>query len=155
MSASSRAALGLAIGWGGAEYALTQRDDGLLQFDASGDVFFAVSRLAPDGRIHLSVQLGDEVADYVAVEPWATDIAHFAGQYVSEECDGRFELRTEGDYLTADLLGKVRPLRAGAEGELVSDEGIVVRVSPLAEPGTFVFTSWGLRGVQYRRYPLA
>jgi CubicO group peptidase (beta-lactamase class C family) len=144
-------AQGLSIAWGGAEYALTERADGLLQFDASGDVFFAVSRIAPDGRINLSVQLDDEVADYVAVETWATDLARYAGHYVSEECEGHIELRTEGADLTADLLGKVRRMRAVAEGELVTDEGIVVRVAPLAQAGTFIFASWGLRGLQYRR----
>ena len=150
-SASWRAEQGLAIAWGGGEHALTRRADGLLQFDAGGDAFFAVSHVAPDGRIHFSVQLDDEIAEYVAVETWATDMAHYAGRYVSEECDGHIELRVEGDYLTADLLGKVRRLRAGAEGELVTDEGIVLRVPPLSEADTFTFASWGLRGLQYRR----
>ena len=145
--------LGLSIAWGGAEYALTERADGLLQFDASGDVFFGISRIAPDGRIHFSVQLEDEVADYVAVEAWATDLAHYAGRYVSDECDGHIELRAEGPHLAADLLGKVRRLQAGAEGELVTDEGIVLRVPPLAEAGAFTFASWGLRGLQYHRRP--
>ncbi|MFA6141334.1 MAG: serine hydrolase domain-containing protein, partial [Hyphomicrobium sp.] len=144
---------GLSIAWGGAEYPLTQCGNGLLQFDASGDAFFAVSRLAPDGRIRLSVQLDDEVAEYVSVETWTTDPAHYAGRYVSDECDGHVELRIEGAYLAADLLGKVRPLRAGAEGELVTDEGIVLRVPPLAVEGSFEFTGWGLRGLQYRRLP--
>ncbi len=95
----------------------------------------------------------DETADYVAVEPWATDIAHYAGRYVSDECDGHIDLNPEDDHLTADLLGKARPLRAGAEGELVTDEGIVLRVPPLSEADTFTFASWGLRGLQYRRLP--
>jgi CubicO group peptidase (beta-lactamase class C family) len=142
---------GLSIAWGGAEYPLTQRGDGLLQFDASGDAFFAVSHLAPDGRIRLSVQLDAEMAEYVAVETWATDLAHYAGRYVSKECDGHVELRVEGASLTADLLGKVRRLQAGAEGELVTDEGIVLHVPPLSEADTFTFASWGLRGLQYRR----
>ena len=85
------------------------------------------------------------------VGAWTTDVAHYAGRYVSDECDGHRDLNVEGDHLTADLIGKVRPLRAGAEGELVTDEGIVLRVPPLAEAGTFVFASWGLRGLQYRR----
>ena len=144
---------GLSFAWGDAEYALMPRADGLMQFEASGDVFFAVSRLAPDGHIRLSVQLDDEVAEYVSVETWATDLAHYAGRYVSEECDGHIELRAEGGHLAADLLGKVRRLQAGAEGELVTDEGIVLRVPPLAEAGTFAFASWGLRGLQYRRRP--
>ena len=76
---------------------------------------------------------------------------HYAGRYVSDECDGHIELRAEGAHLAADLLGKVRRLQAGAEGELVTDESIVLRVPPLAEAGTFVFASWGLRGLQYRR----
>jgi len=142
---------GHAIAWGGGEHALTQRADGLLQFTAGGDAFLAVSHAASDGRLHFSVQLGDEVADYVAVGAWTTDVAHYAGRYVSDECDGHFDLNAEGDHLAADLLGKVRPLRAGAEGELVTDEGIVLRVPPLSEADTFTFTSWGLRGVQYRR----
>ncbi len=142
---------GHAIAWGGGEHALTQRADGLLQFTAGGDSFLAVSHAAPDGRLHFSAQLGDEVADYVAVGAWANDVAHYAGRYVSDECDGHLDLDAEGDHLTADLLGKVRPLRAGAEGELVTDEGIVLRVPPLAEADTFTFASWGLRGVQYRR----
>ena len=122
-----------------------------MQFTAGGDAFLAVSHAAPDGRLHFSAQLGDEVADYVAVGAWATDVAHYAGRYVSDECDGHIDLNAEGDHLTADLLGKVRPLRAGAEGELVTDEGIVLRVPPLAEADTFTFASWGLRGLQYRR----
>jgi hypothetical protein len=61
------------------------------------------------------------------------------------------ELRAEAGELAADLLGKMRRLQAGAEGELVTDEGIVLRVSPLAEADTFGFASWGLRGLQYRR----
>ena len=142
---------GLSIAWGGAEYPLIQRGDGLLQFDASGDAFFAVSHHAPDARIHLSVQLDAEVAEYVAVETWATDLARYAGRYVSEECDGHVELRVEGADLAADLLGKVRRLQTGAEGELVTDEGIVLRVPPLAAEGSFDFTGWGLRGLQYRR----
>jgi len=141
----------LSIAWGGAEYALTERADGLLQFEAGGDVFIAVSRVAPDGRVRFSAQLADEVADYVAVEAWATDLAHHGGRYVSDECDGHIELRAEDAHLAADLLGKMRRLQAGAEGELVTDEGIVLRVPPLAEAGTFVFGSWGLRGLQYRR----
>ena len=40
----------------------------LLQFTAGGDVFLAVSHVAADGRLHFSVQLDEEVADYVAVE---------------------------------------------------------------------------------------
>jgi len=142
---------GLSIAWGGAAYPLNQRGDGLLQFDASGDVFFAVSHLALDGRIHLSVQLDAEVAGYVAVAAWATDPAHYAGRYVSEECDGHVELRVEGAHLAAELLGKVRRLQAGGEGELVTDEGIVLHVAPLAVEGSFEFASWGLRGLQYRR----
>ena len=142
---------GHAIAWGGGEHALTQRADGLLQFTAGGDAFLAVSHAVRDGRLHFSAQLGDEVADYVAVGAWATDVAHYAGRYVSDECDGHFDLNAEGDHLTADLFGKVRPLRAGAEGELVTDEGIVLRVPPLSEADTFTFASWGLRGVQYRR----
>jgi len=83
---------------------------------------------------------------------WAArHLAHHAGRYVSDECDGHIELRAEDAHLAADLLGKVRRLQAGAEGELVTDEGIVLRVPPLAEAGTFVFASWGLRGLQYRR----
>jgi CubicO group peptidase (beta-lactamase class C family) len=142
-----------AIAWGGGEHALTRRADGLLEFTAGGDSFLAASHAAPDGRIHFSVQLGDETADYVAVEPWATDIAHYAGRYVSDECDGHIDLNPEDDHLTADLLGKARPLRAGAEGELLTDEGIVLRVPPLSEADTFTFASWGLRGLQYRRLP--
>ncbi len=147
---------GLWIAWGEAKYALSERVDGLLQFNAGGDAFFAVSHLASDGRIHFSVQLDDEVADYVAVEAWAPTLEQYAGRYVSDECDGHIELRAEADHLAANLIGKVRRLQAGAEGELVTDEGIVLRVSPLAEAGTFVFASWGLRGLQYRRrHPLA
>ncbi|HYI06802.1 MAG TPA: serine hydrolase domain-containing protein, partial [Reyranella sp.] len=48
---------GHAIAWGGGEHALTQRDDGLLQFTAGGDAFLAVSHVAPDGRLHFSAQL--------------------------------------------------------------------------------------------------
>jgi CubicO group peptidase (beta-lactamase class C family) len=147
---------GHAIAWGGGEHALTRRADGLLEFTAGGDSFLAVSHAAPDGRLHFSAQLGDEVADYLAVGAWATDIAHYAGRYVSEECDGHIDLNVEGNHLIADLLGKVRRLEAGAEGELVTDEGIVVRVPPLSEADTFTFASWGLRGLQYRRQdPLA
>ncbi len=142
---------GHAIAWGGGEHSITLRADGLLQFTAGGDAFLAVSHAAPDGRLHFLVQLNDEVADYVAVEAPATDVAHYAGRYVSDECDGHLNIGTEGDHLTADLLGKVRPLRAGAEGELATDEGIVLRVPPLAEADTFTFASWGLRGLQYRR----
>ena len=97
------------------------------------------------------MQLNDEVADYVAVEAPTPDVAHYAGRYVSDECDGHLDLIAEGDHLAADLLGKVRPLRAGAEGELATDEGIVLRVPPLAKADTFTFASWGLRGLQYRR----
>ena len=78
-------------------------------------------------------------------------MAPYAGRYVSDECDGHIDLNAEGDHLTANLLGKVRPLRAGTEGEVVTDEGIVMRVPPLSEADTFTFASWGLRGVQYRR----
>ena len=144
---------GHAIAWGGGEHDITQRDDGLLQFTAGGDAFLAVSHLAPDGRLHLSVQLGEEVANYVAVGTWTADIAHYAGRYVSDECDGHLDLIVEGDHLTADLLGKMRPLRAGAEGELVTGDGIMLRVPPLSEADTFTFASWGLRGLQYRRQP--
>jgi CubicO group peptidase (beta-lactamase class C family) len=140
-----------AIAWGGGEHALMQRDDGLLQFTAGGDAFLAVTHAAPDGRLHVSVQLGEEVADFMAVGTWTTDVAHYAGRYVSDECDGHMNLNVEGDHLAADLLGKVRALRAGAEGELVTDEGIVLRVQPLSETDTFTFASWGLRGLQYRR----
>ena len=142
---------GHAIAWGNGEHALTQRADGLLQFTAGGDAFLAVSHAAADGRLHFSVQLGEEVADYVRVADWTTDVAHYAGRYVSDECAGHLDLNAEGDHLTADLIGKVRPLRAGAEGELVTDEGIVLRVAPLSEADTFTFASWGLRGLQYRR----
>ena len=142
---------GHTIAWGGGEHAVTQRAGGLLQFTAGGDAFLAVSHAARDGHLHVSAQLGDEVADYAKVGTWTTDLAHYAGHYVSDECDGHMALNVEGDHLTADLLGKVRPLRAGAEGELVTDEGIVLRVPPLAAADTFTFASWGLRGVQYRR----
>jgi CubicO group peptidase (beta-lactamase class C family) len=144
---------GHAIAWGGAEHALTQRADGLLQFTTGGDAFLAVTHAAAGGRLHFSVQLGDEVANYVAVEAWTNGVAHYAGRYVSDECAGHVDLNAEGDHLTADLIGKVRPLRAGAEGELVTDEGIVLRVPPRSEADTFVFTSWGLRGLTYRRAP--
>lgn len=138
---------GLSIAWGDGRYALTARADGLLRFHAGGDAFIAVGHAAPDERLHLSVQLDDEVADYVAIEAWAPDLAHYAGRYTSEECDGHIELRAEGEHLAANLLGKERRLRTGAEGELVTDEGIALRVVA----GAFIFASWGLRGLEYRR----
>ncbi len=142
---------GLWIAWGVGKYALAERADGLLEFTAGGDAFFAVSHIAADGRHHISVQLDNEVADYTAVEDWEHELAHYAGRYTSEECDGHVELYMADGRLEADLLGKVRPLRAGVAGELVTDEGIVLRVAPLAEADSFTFASWGLRGLQYRR----
>ena len=147
---------GLWIAWGGARHALAERADGVLQFTAGGDSFFAVPHIASDGRLHLCVQLDNEVADYAAVEAWEHDLTDYAGRYVSEECDGHVELCMADGRLEAELLGKVRPLRAGVAGELVTDEGIVLSVAPHAEAGSFTFASWGLRGLQYRRQkPLA
>jgi CubicO group peptidase (beta-lactamase class C family) len=142
---------GLAIAWGSGKYPLTTRDDGLLQFTAGGDAFIAASYVDDDGRRHFAAQLDDEVADHVAVGDWAPDLAAFAGRYTSEECDGHIELRAEGAGLKVDQFGATRSLHAGAEGDLVTDEGVVLRVPPRAEDGTFVFASWGLRGLSYRR----
>jgi CubicO group peptidase (beta-lactamase class C family) len=142
---------GLAIAWGSGKYPLTTRDDGLLQFTAGGDAFIAASYADDDGRRHFAAQLDDEVADHVAVGDWAPDLAAFAGRYTSEECDGHIELRADGAGLKVDQFVATRSLHAGAEGDLVTDEGVVLRVPPRAEDGTFVFASWGLRGLSYRR----
>jgi hypothetical protein len=89
----------------------------------------------------------------VAVGSWAPDLAHYAGRYASEECDGHVELRVEDGALRAELFGATRQLHAGTEGELVTDEGIALRVDPQALPDSFIFASWGLRGLAYRRAP--
>ncbi len=142
---------GLAIAWGGSKRALTRRDDGLWQFAAGGDAFIAASFTGADGRLHFCAQLDEEIAEFVAVDAWAHDLAHYAGRYASEECDGYVELRAADGALRAELFGATRQLHAGAEGELVTDEGVALRVSPRALPDTFVFASWGLRGLSYRR----
>jgi hypothetical protein len=122
-----------------------------MQFTAGGDAFIAASYADDDGRRHFAAQLDDEVADHVAVGDWAPDLAAFAGRYTSEECDGHIELRADGAGLKVDQFVATRSLHAGAEGDLVTDEGVVLRVPPRAEDGTFVFASWGLRGLSYRR----
>lgn len=143
---------GLSVAWGRGKHPLTTRDDGLLQFTAAGDAFIAASYLDEDGRRHFAAQLDDEVADHVAVGDWAPDLAAFAGRYTSEECDGHIELRADNGRLSVDQFGTTRGLHAGVDGELVTDEGVVLRVPPRAEDGTFVFASWGLRGLTYRRH---
>jgi hypothetical protein len=144
---------GLTVAWGSGKQALTARDDGLLQFTTGGDLFIAASFIDDDGRPHFAVQLDDEIADHVAVGDWAPDLATFAGRYTSEECDGHIELVADGTGLKVDRFGATRGLHAGAEGELVTDEGVVLRVAPRAENDTFVFASWGLRGLTFRRTP--
>jgi hypothetical protein len=144
---------GLSVAWGSGKHPLITRDDGLLQFTAGGDAFIAVSYVSDDGGRHFAAQLDDEVADHVTVGDWAPDLAVFAGRYTSEECDGQLELRADGASLKVDQFGATRTLHAGVEGELVTDEGVVLRVSPRAEDDTFVFASWGLRGLTFRREP--
>ena len=107
--------------------------------------------MGEDGRRHFAAQLDDEIAGYVAVGDWTPDLAAFAGRYTSEECDGTIELRAENGALRVDQFGATRTLHPGIEGELVTDEGVVLRVAPRAEDGTFVFASWGLRGLTFGR----
>jgi hypothetical protein len=141
---------GCSVAWGGEAYPLEERADGLLQFKAGGDLFFCVLHRTPDGCLHLTTQLYDQLVDFVAVEPWAPELAHFAGRYTSEECDGGITLEMQDGELTTDLLGRLRRLHPGIDGELVTEDGIVLR-APQAAPGTLVFASWGLRGLAYRR----
>jgi hypothetical protein len=141
---------GASIAWGGEAYPIKRRPDGVFEFKAGGDPFFCVLHRTADGRVHLAAQLYDQIVDFVVIESWTTDVAQFAGRYASEECDGEIKFQMEDGELMTDLLGKPRRLLPGIEGELVTDDGIVLRM-PHAVPGTLVFASWGLRGLAYRR----